>query len=84
MASGFDVDAMIEQEWNFVTQVVAALSIRDGNLGAVFFQEERRGHARFAEADDQHAFAVQFHSKVISPRRHRDTEKSILFVFLSL
>ena len=65
---------LIEQHRNFVAQFVAALGIGDSDARAVLFQKQRRGHPGLAEADHQHAFAVQFHQChfTTEAQRHRE------------
>ena len=58
MASGFDQDARFQQGGNFFAQRLCTAQIGDGDLGAATAQEERRGEAGFAQADDQYFFAL--------------------------
>ena len=71
MAAGFDRDAMLQQEQNFIAKLGFRLRIRHRDASAARLQKKRRGHARFAETDDQHVFVVQihqvqFHQEIIS------------------
>jgi len=42
--------------------LVLRLSVGDGHTGAVRLQKKRRGHARLAEPDHEHAFVGEFHA----------------------
>ena len=61
MASGFDGDAVFEEEQNLLAQLGFGLRVGNGDAGAAGFQEKGRGHAGFAEADYENAFVFQVH-----------------------
>jgi hypothetical protein len=68
---------MIEQDGNFLAELVLWLGVRNGNACASGLQEQRRRHPGLAQADYEHAFVGEIHRPIVqpSPRRHRDTEK---------
>ena len=63
MSPGLDGDAVIQQHGDFVTQLVAALGIRNRYTRAVRLHKQSRRHPGFSEPHHQHAFAVKFHAK---------------------
>ena len=61
MSAGFHGDAVVEQDRYFLSELILRLGIRNSYLRALGFQKQRRGHARPAEADYEHAFVVDVH-----------------------
>ena len=64
MLSGFDGDAMIEQQRNFVTELLRRFGVGDGNPRAALLQEQSAGHAGLAQPNHQHAFAFDVHQRI--------------------
>jgi hypothetical protein len=61
VAAGFDRDPMLQQKQNFIPQLGFRLGIRHRDASAARLQKKRRSHARFAEANHQHAFVIEIH-----------------------
>ena len=61
MASGLDRNSLVEQNGDFVAQLVLGFRIRDTDASPPFFEKQGGGHAGLAEANHQHAFAVYIH-----------------------
>ena len=75
VAAGFDRDAMLQQEQDFIAQFGFRLGIRHRDAGAARLQKKRGGHARLAETDDEHAFVVQLHQVHFTIGRHCESSK---------
>ena len=61
MSTGFYHNAVIKQDRDFFPQLVLRLGVRDRNLGAPGLQKQSRGHAGFAQPDDENAFVGEIH-----------------------
>ena len=61
MSTGFDRDAMLQQEKDFIAKLGFWLRVRHRDAGAARLQKKRGSHAGFAETDDENAFIVEIH-----------------------
>jgi hypothetical protein len=61
VTSGFDGNAVIEKDWDILTQFRFWLGVRNRDSGSVCLQEKSRGDSGFTEAYDEDALVGQVH-----------------------
>src|SRR5713101_1953145 len=59
--SGFHCYAVIQQDRNLFPKLIFRLGVRHSDARAPCFQKQSRSHARFTEANHEHAFVVDLH-----------------------
>src|SRR5262249_18694262 len=78
MASGFDRDAVIEEDWDFVAELIGGLRVGNGDTSATILEEQGGSNPRLAKADDEDAFVFEVHEGQFLPQRIQGNAEEIL------
>ena len=77
VAASFHRDSMVEQDWDFIAELVGRLRVRNRHPGTALFQKESRSHARLPEAYHQHAFVFEIHESSVLPRSRETRTQTV-------